>query len=618
MKVNQIGTIARGQDGDIWGDFLFRFEANGLCHVYEFARADYRLGGEEPLPEIASFYLDRADVIVPHSNAVMFGREYYCEGDEFPLLYSNIYNNYAKAAEPLKGVCCVYRIWREGTAFFSQLVQILRIGFTEEALWCSPDGQTDVRPYGNFVIDRERELLYAFTMQDAANRTRYISFRLPAGREGTMDGTWQVPVVTLQASDILEQFDCPYHRFLQGACMERGRIYSLEGFTDSAENPPVLRVIGPAEKQQLAYLPFAAHGLSREPEWIAFADGVGYYADNRGNLYRLDEIMEQGVGNMCIRKIIYDTDIGTDSDDVVGLDLLISAHRQGLCELVGVTCSSLHPEGAHCARTILKYRGMSDLPLSAAPTKPADAIWYGEVVSKWYPELSCMDEPFPDSVRELRRLIAENPGVVVVVVGNFYNVGALLQSEPDDISPLSGVELVRQNVSAFALMAGSFEHQTGVEVFWETPKYMSDEEQKPWPEYNVRCDVPAAKTFFELVPVNTYLLPFEAGYNVMSGKVLVREGHGTPEALAMFAQGDCLKGRHSWDPMTALFAVWGAEPWMTCSPAGRITVDDAGVTYHTPCENGTHFFLKRALPHEAVAAKIDEEVKKVLAAGAAV
>jgi len=611
MKVNQIGTIARGQDGEIWKDVLFRFEANGLCHVYEFAHADHRPGGKESLSEIGSFYLDQADVIVPHSNAVMFGREYYCEGDDFPLLYSNIYNNYAKAADPLKGVCCVYRIWREGTAFFSQLVQILRIGFTEEVQWCSPDGQTDVRPYGNFVIDRERGLLYAFTMQDAANRTRYFSFRLPNGREGTMDAAWQVPVVTLQATDILEQFDCPYHRFLQGACMERGRIYSLEGFTDSAENPPALRVIGPAEKQQLAYLPFAAHGLAREPEWITFADGVCYYADNLGNLYRLDEIMEQGVGDMSIPKIIYDTDIGTDSDDVVALDLLISAHRQGLCELVGVTCSSLHPEGAPCARTILKYRGMGDLPLSAAPAKPADTIWYGEVVSKWYPELSCMDELFPDSVAELRRLIAENPGVTVVVVGNFYNVGALLQSAPDESSPLTGVELVRQNVSSFVLMAGSFVHQTGVD-FRETPEYLPDGTVKPWAEYNVRCDVPAAQTFFELVPVNTYLLPFEAGYNVMSGKVLLKKGHGTPEALAMYAQAECLKGRHSWDPMTALYAVWGAEPWMICSAAGKVTVDESGVTDHTPCEDGKHFFLTRALPHEAVAAKIDEEVAKLL------
>ena len=124
----------------------------------------------------------------------------------------------------------------------------------------------------------------------------------------------------------------------------------------------------------------------------------------------------------------------------------------------------------------LKWRG--DLPLSAAPAKPADTIWYGEVVSKWYPELSCMDELFPDSVAELRRLIAENPGVTVVVVGNFYNVGALLQSAPDESSPLTGVELVRQNVSSFVLMAGSFANTTK-QMTTRRPKSLTPHTQNP-------------------------------------------------------------------------------------------------------------------------------------------
>lgn len=313
------------------------------------------------------------------------------------------------------------------------------------------------------------------------------------------------------------------------------------------------------------------------------------------------------------KKIIFDTDMGTDCDDVIAMDLLISAHRQGLCKLVGVTCTSLNPEGATCARAILNYRGMGELPLSAAPSKEAEVLWYGEVVSKWFPDLSRMEEPFPDSVSELRRLIAENPGVTVVVVGNFYNVGALLQSPPDAVSSLSGVELVRQNVSAFVLMAGCFTHQTGVDFRDPVPR-LPDGGIEPWVEYNVRCDIPAAQAFFDRMPaeVEVCLLPFEAAYDVLTGRALLRKGHGSPEALAVFAHGECLTGRHSWDPMTALYAVWGAEPWMSRSPGGRITVDDAGVTHYTPCEGGRHYYLTRVLSKEEVAAKIDAEVEKLL------
>ena len=115
MKIKQVATISCGQDGAIWDNYLFRFEKNGNAHVYDLSG----IGSETatPLPQIAAFRLDRADEIVPHSNAVMFGTEYYAPGDEFPLLYSNIYNNYAKSKDRLTGVCCVYRLQREGLTF---------------------------------------------------------------------------------------------------------------------------------------------------------------------------------------------------------------------------------------------------------------------------------------------------------------------------------------------------------------------------------------------------------------------------------------------------------------------------------------------------------------------
>ena len=91
-------------------------------------------------------------MLVPHSNSVVFGNEYYDEQDEFPLLYTNIYNNYAKNDDKLEGVCLVYRIERNEREFTSTLVQIIQIGFVDdENLWTSAGEKEDVRPYGNFV-----------------------------------------------------------------------------------------------------------------------------------------------------------------------------------------------------------------------------------------------------------------------------------------------------------------------------------------------------------------------------------------------------------------------------------------------------------------------------------
>lgn len=308
------------------------------------------------------------------------------------------------------------------------------------------------------------------------------------------------------------------------------------------------------------------------------------------------------------RKIIFDTDIGGDCDDVVALDLLISAHRQGLCNLVGVSCTSMAAEGAGCARAVLTYRGMGELPLSAAAERERNPSYYGVIVSGRFPELARMEIPFPEPVKSLRRLIVENPGVCIIVVGDSTNMANLLRSEPDEISPLSGVELVRENVSFFAVMAGSFSWQNGTQDWGEK---LADGSVKPHAEWNIICDRPAAAAFFEMVPVDVYVLPFEAGLPVLSGKVLADAGENCPDGLAIIAHGSA-NGRASWDPMTALFAVWGAEPWLTVSESGRITVDSEGVTWFEACPDGKHYVLNRALPEAQITQKIDGEIAKLL------
>ena len=208
--------------------------------------------------------------------------------DEFPLLYSNIYNTYARRDNPLMGVCCVYRIQRNGTGFASTLVQLIEIGFvSDSSLWCSAGEQPDIRPYGNFVVDRENGKYYGFTMRDATQSTRYFSFRLPALTDGERDEKYGVKKVVLQPSDILASFDCPYHHFVQGACIHGDKLYSLEGFTKNGENPPAIRVIDLQNKRQELYMPFADLGLEVEPELIDFCGDVCYYGDRHGNLYNL-------------------------------------------------------------------------------------------------------------------------------------------------------------------------------------------------------------------------------------------------------------------------------------------------------------------------------------------
>jgi len=276
-----------GQDGALWGDLLFRFNANGHCCVFDAAALDTVSETPVTLPRIAEFWVGKNEPVVPHFNAVVFGCEFYAEGDEFPLLYANIYNNYAKAEDRLEGVCCVYRLERDGGSFKTTLVQLIRIGFAQDkTLWMSDGEQPDVRPYGNFVIDREKKLLHAFVMRDAPHTTRYFSFALPKLADGAFSERFGVRVVTLMPEDIKAQFDVPYHHFIQGACLHSGRIYSSEGFNEKIH--PALRVIDPAEQRQLAHIDLVDNGYTVEAEWIDFRGETCYYCDAHGDIFEVE------------------------------------------------------------------------------------------------------------------------------------------------------------------------------------------------------------------------------------------------------------------------------------------------------------------------------------------
>ena len=283
MNIIQVGKIIGCQDGAIYGSELFRFNHLGECSVYDIA--ELKEESRKELAPIASFKLDRADILSPHSNAVCFGCEFYDEKDKYPLLYTNVYNNYAKKEDRMIGVCLVYRIQRENNEFKSTLVQMIEIGFCEDfELWKAYPDKHGERPYGNFVVDKETRSYWAFVMRSENSGTRYFRFDLPSVHEGNDDVRFNVKRVVLDRSDIREYFDCEFHRFIQGAILHKSKIYSTEGFTNDTLNRPAIRVIDLASKKE-TYFDITELGLIDEPEFIDFYNDKCLYSDYHVNLY---------------------------------------------------------------------------------------------------------------------------------------------------------------------------------------------------------------------------------------------------------------------------------------------------------------------------------------------
>lgn len=291
MKYKQLSRIFKGQDGAIFGDTLLRFNAKGIGFAYSMQAVLNPKDPDEALP-YTEFTLDKADLICPHCNAVFFGKEKFDPADEFPLLYANVYNNYSKEEDRRIGQLCVYRLCRKGDGFSTTLVQIIEIGFTEDAsLWCSykkGEEQRDVRPYGNFLADTEKGLLYAFVMRDKDRSTRYFSFKMPSFKVGETDPVLRVPHPVLTKEDILDRFDTPYHKYIQGAALHDGLIYSTEGFGEKESSRSAIRIIDPAKKHQIAEFDLCDAGLPIEPEWIEFYEGKCLYSNATGIIYEIN------------------------------------------------------------------------------------------------------------------------------------------------------------------------------------------------------------------------------------------------------------------------------------------------------------------------------------------
>ena len=97
-------------------------------------------------------------------------------------------------------------------------------------------------------------------------------------------------------------------------------------------------------------------------------------------------------------------------------------------------------------------------------------------------------------------------------------------------------------------------------------------------EWNVKCDIPAARAVADLSPVPIAWLPFETGWDMITGIPMIEKyGESSPIALSFLLFPGAKDGRHSWDPATALYTVEGCKDFFT-ERHGKVTVDEKGVT----------------------------------------
>ena len=284
-------------------------------------------------------------------------------------------------------------------------------------------------------------------------------------------------------------------------------------------------------------------------------------------------------------KLIFDTDMGNDTDDVMALCMIHALQSRGAVELLAVTITKDHPQAAAFVDAMNTFYGRPDVPIGVvkggATPEPGKfnllADMKNDDGSLRYPHDLMSGNDAPEAVGLLRKLLAAQPDACVVLVqtGFFTNFKRLLGSLPDATSPLNGRDLIAKKVKLLSIMAGAF--QT---VDWNTRHL----------EYNVVKDIPAAQALAKGWPTPVVWSGYEIGVAAAFPHVVIEHDldyvrhHPLKEAYYLYNPPP--HDRPTWDPTALLAAVLLDRGYFTLSPAGTVTVEDNGATWFRPSRDG--------------------------------
>jgi len=288
-------------------------------------------------------------------------------------------------------------------------------------------------------------------------------------------------------------------------------------------------------------------------------------------------------------KIIFDTDIGNDVDDVMALSMLHALQTRGKCELLAVTITKPDELAGPFVDAMNTFYGRPRIPIGFTraglinqQSRFLDLANVKDGGKFRYPHSLVRSSDAPPATQVLREILSQQPddSVVMVQTGYFSNLAALLATPGDSFSPLTGRELVKRKVQFLSVMAGAFQ---------------SIGTDKHFCEFNVISDIPAAQQVTRDWPAPIVWSGFEIGVAAPYPAISIERDfsyvphHPTAEAYCLYNPPP--HNRPTWDLTSSIYAVLPDRGYFGLSSPGNVTVENDGFTRFTPATDGRDRFL---------------------------
>jgi inosine-uridine nucleoside N-ribohydrolase len=295
-------------------------------------------------------------------------------------------------------------------------------------------------------------------------------------------------------------------------------------------------------------------------------------------------------------KIIFDSDLGPDYDDVGALTFLHAMADSGKAEILATLSSNKHELVAPSIEVINTYFGRPDLPVGAPKSWGVNmnSPWHwADTLVAHYPHKLKSTSDAPDAIDVYRKILNGQPdrSVTVVTVGFLTNLSNLLKSSPDKFSPLSGQELVSKKVKRLVSMAGRFPEGR---------------------EFNVYLDSAASAFVYTNWPGEIIFTGWEIGSKIFTGLRLIKSDIVNSPVRDVFRisipkSEEDRNGRMSWDETAVLIGVYGTGGFFD-TVRGKIIINPDGSNKWENSPEGNHLYVVQKMPVGQMSSFIEDRM----------